>query len=71
VLTHPRHGPGDGVGGTPDPTLGVVPTPDPGGFGGAGEGRAGFAGDRRWDMGDREWSCFKLKRQLKGLNLEK
>jgi hypothetical protein len=50
---------------------GVVPTPDPGRFGGAGEGRAGFAGYRRWDMEDREWSCFKLKRQLKGLNLKK
>jgi hypothetical protein len=55
----------------PGPEDGVGGTPDPGGFGGAGEGRAGFAGDRRWDMGDREWSCFKLKRQLKGLNLEK
>ena len=31
----------------------------------------GFAGDRRWDMEEREWSGFKLKRQLKGLNLEK
>jgi hypothetical protein len=32
VLPHPRNGPEDGVGGTPDPTLGVVPTPDPGGI---------------------------------------
>jgi hypothetical protein len=33
VLAHPRNVPEDGVGGTPDPTLGVVPTPDPGRFG--------------------------------------
>ena len=30
----------------------------------------GFAGDRIWDMEDREWSVFKLKSKFEGLNLK-
>ena len=37
---------------------------------GTGAG-AGFAGDRIWEMEDREWSGFKLKSEFKGLNLKK